>query len=175
MLVYHNTYPMWSRKPNLHVWILPWLNGYEIQQHQHSKMSKLMPITQVADAPPCQADGTLPPFTLFSCSRSDESAFYRYFTHTAQMCQFFACLDSRHSILNVSAVFLSVFFCISSVFMPFLRSSSFANPLLFDKSAIGLIINHYHSEGRWEADGRQNGLTTYSQPSGILRFCKQSC
>ena len=77
--------------------------------------------------------------------------------------------------LYVLAIFFSFFYYASAVFMPFLRSSSFANPLLFDKSAICLIINHYHSEGRWEADGRQNGFTTYSQPSSILRFCKQSC
>ena len=138
-----------------------------------------MPITQVADTPPCNTNEALPPFTLSSFSQSDESAFYRYFTHTAQMCQFFACLDSRHSILNVSAVFLSVFFCISSVFMPFLRSSSFANPLFSNKSALYLIANHYHSEGRREAEGKLNGGRTDPRPIHNLmascRFCKHFC
>ena len=52
--------------------------------------------------------------------------------------------------------------------MLFLRSSSFAAPLLLDKSAFYLIVNHYHSEGRREAEGKQNELTAYSLPSGIL-------
>ena len=77
--------------------------------------------------------------------------------------------------LCILAIFLFIFYCISAVFTPFLRSPSFGNSLFSDKSAIYLIVNHYHSEGRREAEGRQNGLTTYSQPSGILRFCKQSC
>ena len=70
--------------------------------------------------------------------------------------------------IYILAIFLFVFFRISAVFMLFLRSSSFANSLLFDKSAFYLTANHYHSGGRREAERKQNGLTTYSQPSGIL-------
>ena len=79
----------------------------------------------------------------------------------------------------IFAVFLSVFSRISAVFMPFLRSPSFANPLLFDKSAIYLTANHYHSEGRREAEGKQNGGRTDSRPIHSLlassRFCEHFC
>ena len=47
--------------------------------------------------------------------------------------------------------------------MSFLRSSSFVNPLLFDKSAFYLTANHYHSEGRTEAEGKQNGGRTEAE------------
>ena len=82
--------------------------------------------------------------------------------------RFYFNLGCRQSIFYILVIFLSVFYDKSAVFMPFLRSSSFAKPLLFDKSAFYLTANQCHSEGRREADGKQNGLTTYSQPSGIL-------
>ena len=63
-------------------------NGNEPQQRPCSEMPTLMPITQVADAPPCNTDGAQPPFTLTICSQSDESAFCRYFTHAARLCLF---------------------------------------------------------------------------------------
>ena len=44
--------------------------------------------------------------------------------------------------------------------MLFLRSASFADPLLLDKSAFYLIVYQYHSEGRREAEGRQKGSRT---------------
>ena len=59
-----------------------------IQQCSCFEMPTLMPITQVADAPPCNTDGAQPPFTLSCCSQSDESAFCRYFTHTTRLCSF---------------------------------------------------------------------------------------
>ena len=71
------------------VWIPPpWLNGNEIQQRPCSEMPTLMLITPVAEAPPCNTDGTQPPFALSNCSRSVESAFCRYFTHTTRLCSF---------------------------------------------------------------------------------------
>ena len=82
--------------------------------------------------------------------------------------RFYVSLDSGHPVFCVLAIFLSVFCRIPAVFMLFLRSSSFVNPLLFDKSAFYLIANQCHSEGRREAERRQKGLTAYSQPSGIL-------
>ena len=90
-----------------------------------------------------------------------------FFTSTVILYKSFCCILS---------IFLSFFSCFSPVFMPFLRSSSFANPLSFGKSAICLTVNHYHSEGRREAEGRQNGLTTDPWPIRSLlascRFCK---
>ena len=84
---------------------------------------------------------------------------------------FFVCvLIADNQFCYILAVFLVFFCCVFTVFMPFLRSASFANPLFSDKSAFYLTANHYHSEGRREAGRRQNGLTTYSQPSGILPF-----
>ena len=52
--------------------------------------------------------------------------------------------------------------------MPFLRSPSFASLLLLDKSAIYLISNHCHSEGRREAEGRQDGLIAGPLPFHVL-------
>ena len=90
--------------------------------------------------------------------------------------RFHASLDSWHPVFCTLAIFLSVFCRISAVFMLFLRSSSFANPLLPDKSAFYLIAYHYHSEGRREAEGKQKGGITASRPIGSLlasrRFCK---
>ena len=73
---------------------------------------------------------------------------------------FYASQDSWCPVFCILAVFFFVFCLISAVFMPFLRSSPFANPLLSDKSAFYLTANHYHSEGRREAEGRQNGSRT---------------
>ena len=90
-----------------------------------------------------------------------------FFTSTVILYKLFCCILS---------IFLSFFRCFSSVFMPFLRSPSFVNPLSFGKSAICLTVNHYHSEGRREAEGRQNGLTTDPWPIRSLlascRLCK---
>ena len=63
----------------------------------------------------------------------------------------------------ILAIFLPVFCLISAAFMLFLRSSPFANPLLSDKSAFYLTANHYHSEGRREAEGRQKGSRTEAE------------
>ena len=86
-------------------------------------------------------------------------------------------LDSQ--FLCILAIFLSVFCRISAVFMPFLRSASFADPLLLDKSAFYLTANQYHSEGRREAEGMQNEGGTVSLPILSLlascRFCKDFC
>ena len=86
-------------------------------------------------------------------------------------------LDSQ--FLCILVIFLSVFCQISAVFIPFLRSASFASPLLLDKSAFYLTANHYHSEGRREAEGKLNGGRTDPRPIHNLmascRFCKHFC
>ena len=64
--------------------------------------------------------------------------------------RFYASLDSWRPVFCILTIFLSVFCHIPAVFMLFLRSSSFVNPLLLDKSAFYLIAYHYHSEGRTE-------------------------
>ena len=93
--------------------------------------------------------------------------------------RFYASLDSWRPVFCILTIFLSVFCCISAIFMPFLRSASFANPLFSDKSAFYLTANHYHSEGRREAEGRQKGGMTASRPIRSLlascRFCKHFC
>ena len=90
--------------------------------------------------------------------------------------RFYFDLGCRQSIFYILVIFLPVFYDNSAIFMPFLRSSSFANPLLFDKSAFYLIANQCHSEGRREAGGRQNGDIRDSRPIHSLlascRFCK---
>ena len=86
-------------------------------------------------------------------------------------------LDSQ--FLCILVIFLSVFCQISAVFMPFLRSASFASPLLLDKSAFYLTANQYHSEGRREAEGKQKGGRADSRLIRSLlascRFCKHFC
>ena len=136
-------------------------------------MPSLMHTTQAADAPPCNTNGALPPFTLFSCSQSNEYAFHPLFYPYDLLASFFtSSLIPSNAFLYILAIFLPVFCHISVVFMPFLRSSSFANPLLFDKSAFYLTINQCHKGGRREAEGKQNGGMTYSQPSlASCSFC----
>ena len=98
-------------------------------------------------------------------ARNTDSIFCSY---GSSVFVFTSTLVADSPFFYILVIFLSVFYDNSAVFMPFLRSSSFAKPLLFDKSAFYLTANQCHSEGRREADGKQNGLTTYSQPSGIL-------
>lgn len=92
------------------------LNGIEMQQRPCFKMLSLMPTTQVAYAPPCYTDGALPPFMPSSFSQSDESASWRYFTHTTRLCSF-----SRQPW------FLIIRFV---TFFPFFSSFSAISPLL---------------------------------------------
>ena len=93
--------------------------------------------------------------------------------------RFYFSLGCRQFIFYILSIFLPVFYDKSAIFMPFLRSSSFVNLLLFDKSAFYLTANQCHSEGRREAEGRQMGSRTDSQPIHSLlascRFCKHFC
>ena len=93
-----------------------------------------------------------------------------FYSYGSSVSVFMFALILGNYFLNVFAIFFSISYHISAVFMLFLRSAPFVNPLLLDKSAFYLTVNHYHGEGRREAEGKQNGLTTYSQPSGILPF-----
>ena len=68
----------------------------------------------------------------------------------------------------ILAIFLFVFFRISAVFMLFLRSSSFANSLLLDKSAFYLTANHYHSGGRREAERKHDLFTAFWHPAAFV-------
>ena len=147
-----------------------------------SDMPALMSITQVAAAPPCNTDGALPPFTLSWCSQSDESAFCHYCAHTVRLCPFLLQPWLPIVYFYILTIFLSVFYDKSAIFMSLLRSSSFVNPLLFDKSTFYLTANQCHSEGRREAEGKQKGGIRDSRPIHSLlascRFCKhfwQSC
>ena len=101
------------------------------------------------------------------------------YPHDPSVSFFTLALILNNPFLYILTIFLSVFCCISAIFMPFLRSASFANPLFSDKSAFYLTANHYHSEGRTEAEGKQNGGRTEARPIHSLlascRFCKHFC
>ena len=101
------------------------------------------------------------------------------YPHDPSVSFFTLALILNNPFLYILTIFLSVFCCISAIFMPFLRSASFANPLFSDKSAFYLTANHYHSEGRTEAERRQKGGRTDSQPIHSLlascRFCEHFC
>ena len=166
-----NTVNMLNRQCHRHstdVWAPSWLNGNEIWQRPCYEMPTFMPIHKWQTLHRATRMG----LCILSCSpfvlRAMALRFAAILSARPVCVRFYASLDSWCLVFDILAIFLSVFCCVSAVFMPFLRSSSFANPLLFDKSAFYLTVNHYHSEGRREAEGKQNGLMTYSQPSGVL-------
>ena len=98
-------------------------------------------------------------------ARNTDSIFCSY---GSSVFVFTSTLVADGSFFYILVIFLSVFYDKSAVFMPFLRSSSFAKPLLFDKSAFYLTANQCHSEGRREADGKQNGLTAFWHPVAFV-------
>ena len=133
-------------------------------------MPSLMPMTQMANAPPCNTDGALLPFVLSNCFLRAINLRFTAILPVWPACVLFftLALILDNPFCCVLSIFSSFFYCIFVVFMLFLRSSSFASLLLLDESAFYLIANYCHSEGGREAERNHGLFTAFWHPAAFV-------